>query len=102
MKHVKENDLVHGEFGKWLESIEMNHSTANKMMKLYPELGSKSDSYPKLSFNSLIQIATMPEQEREQQHTIPSTGETKTVDEMTIKIQHPLTIDTTGFWGVDL
>jgi hypothetical protein len=85
LKHVKENDLVHGEFGKWLESIEMNHSTANKMMKVVTELGGKSDTYPKMNFNLLVQIATMPEDQRTQPHTIPSTGATKTVDEMTVR-----------------
>lgn len=85
LKWVKENDLVHGEFGKWLESIDMNHSTVNKFMKVYTEFGSKSDTYPKLGFNALVQIATMPEEEREKQHLIPSTGESKTVDDMTVK-----------------
>ncbi|MEE3806083.1 DUF3102 domain-containing protein [Lysinibacillus fusiformis] len=85
LKHVKENDLAHGEFGKWLESIGMNHSTANKMMRITTELLGKSDTYPKLSFNVLVQIATMPEQSRTEAHTIPSTGETKTVDEMTVR-----------------
>lgn len=85
LKWVKENDLVHGEFGNWLEKIEMNHSTANKMMKIVNELDGKSDTYPKLGFNVLAQIATLPEEERIKSHTIPSSGEQKTVDEMTVR-----------------
>ena len=84
LKHVKENDLVHGEFGKWLESVDMNHSTANKMMKIVTELDGKSDTYPKLSFNALIQIATLPEPEREKEHTLAS-GETKKPEEMKVR-----------------
>src|SRR5690625_4089061 len=34
---------------------------------------------------ALHEIATMPEEAREQSHTIPSTGETKTPAEMTVK-----------------
>ncbi|WP_414051104.1 DUF3102 domain-containing protein [Macrococcus animalis] len=33
LKHVKENDLVHGEFGKWLEKVNINPRIAQKMIK---------------------------------------------------------------------
>lgn len=84
LKHVKENDLAHGEFGKWLESIDINHRVANTMMKVYSELPNSS-TYSNLGFNALYLIATLPEELRDQPHTIPSTGETKTVDEMTVR-----------------
>ena len=83
LKHVKENDLVHGEFGDWLNSIEMDWNTANRFIKVSSELN--SDTYHNLGSNALYLIATIPEQEREQQHEIPSTGETKDVDEMTVR-----------------
>jgi len=83
LKHVKENDLVHGEFGNWLNSIEMDWNTANRFIKVSSELN--SDTYHNLGSNALYLIATIPEQEREQQHEIPSTGETKDVDEMTVR-----------------
>ena len=38
LNHVKENDLSHGEFSKWLEKVEINQSTANKMMRITKEL----------------------------------------------------------------
>ena len=37
LKHVKENDLAHGEFGKWLESINMNNQQAHRFMKVSEE-----------------------------------------------------------------
>ncbi len=84
LKHVKENDLVHGEFGKWLQSINMNHDTANKMMKIANELNSNSYTYMNLGSRALYEIATLPESERAIEHTT-SKGETKTPDEMTVK-----------------
>src|SRR5690625_4821348 len=85
LKHVKENDLVHGEFGGWLESIEMSHTQANRFMKVYEELpDSKITHVGQIGLRALYEIATMPEEEREKEHTL-SSGETKTVDEMTVR-----------------
>lgn len=84
LKHVKENDLAHGEFGKWLQSINMHHDTANKMMKIANELNSNSYTYMNLGSRVLYEIATLPEPERTKEHTT-SSGETKTPDEMTVR-----------------
>lgn len=85
MKHVKENDLAHGEFGKWLDSIEMNTSQASRFIRVYTELNdSKLRSNANIGFANLIEIATLPPEQREQAHTLAS-GETKTVDEMTVR-----------------
>lgn len=85
LKHVKENDLVHGEFGKWLEGIGMTHQHANRYMKVVDELGDTNyTSMFNLGVSALYQIATMPEDEREKKHDLPN-GETKTVDEMTLR-----------------
>ncbi|MGX0433046.1 DUF3102 domain-containing protein [Staphylococcus hominis] len=82
LKHVKENDLVHGEFGKWLENMNFNHSTANKMMRVSEKLNSYT--YTNLGLNALDMIATLPEPERTKEHTT-SKGEVKTPDEMTVR-----------------
>lgn len=83
LKWVKEHDLAHGEFGKWLESIGMNHSTANKFMTISGEF-SNSESIPNIGWAALYQIATMPESERDKPQQL-SSGETKTPDEMTVR-----------------
>ncbi len=87
LKHVKENDLVHGEWAKWCEEVVgIDRSTANKFIRVYDELGiGNVGTYPHLGLRALYEIATIPPDEREKPHTIPSTGEVKTVDEMTVR-----------------
>jgi ribosomal protein L7/L12 len=83
LKHVKENDLAHGEWAIWCESIGIDRSNANKFIRVYRELNVVTS--PRLGLDALYQIALMPPDSRYQTHTIPSTGETKTVDEMTVR-----------------
>lgn len=86
LKHVKENDLAHGEFGGWLESIEFNTSQASRFIKIYEELGNSNLlTSANIGFRNLLEIASLPPEERNQTHTIPSTGESKKVDEMTVR-----------------
>ena len=84
LKHVKENDLVHGEFGKWLENVGLNHRVAQKMIKIAsnPELNTTMSSH--LGMEALYEISMLPEPERTKEYTT-SKGETKTPDEMTVK-----------------
>jgi len=83
LKWVKEHDLAHGEFGKWLKSIQMNQSTADKFVKIADEF-SNSESIPNLGWAALYQIATMPPDEREKPQQLDS-GEVKKPDEMTVR-----------------
>ncbi|GMN97985.1 DUF3102 domain-containing protein [Parageobacillus thermoglucosidasius] len=83
--HVKENDLTHGQFGKWLESIGMNWDTANRFMKIVRELGGNSDTYRNLGWQTLYLIATLPPEERDKPHIVPSTGEVKKPEDMTVR-----------------
>ncbi|RIO87184.1 DUF3102 domain-containing protein, partial [Staphylococcus haemolyticus] len=83
LKHVKENDLAHGEFGKWLENLNLDWNTANRFMKVSSELPN-SDTYHNLGSNALYLITTLPESERTKEHTT-SSGEAKTPDEMTVR-----------------
>jgi len=86
LKHVKENDLTHGQFGCWLAEIGIDRTFATRTMKVVSELSdSNYATSHNLGMEALYQIATLPEPERTKPHTIPSTGETKTVDEMTVR-----------------
>lgn len=82
LKHIKENDLVHGEWTNYCtKTLDMTIGYANRYIKVYEEF-SDSNMYTSIGLNKLYQIATMPEEERKKKHTLPS-GETKKVDEMT-------------------
>ena len=82
LKHVKENDLAHGEFGKWLSKINMSRSTARRFIKVADSPELNSPSMANLGTSILYEIATLPEEERTKEHTT-SKGEVKTPDEMT-------------------
>lgn len=85
LKHVKENDLVYGEFGSWLESIDFNQSQASRFIKIYEELGDTNLlTSANVGFRNLLEIATLPEEQRDKEH-VTSKGEIKTVDEMTVR-----------------
>ena len=87
LKHVKENDLTHGEWSKWCENdIGMKRQQADMFIKVADEFEGQFDkTFCHLGLSALYQIALLPSDQRSQPHTIPSTGETKTVDEMTVR-----------------
>lgn len=84
LKYVKENDLVHGEWGRWLEKIQLSRGQATKFITVYEELGVNDSTWNKIGTQALYHIATLPQEEREKEH-VTSKGETKTVDEMTVR-----------------
>ncbi|MCS5351574.1 DUF3102 domain-containing protein [Staphylococcus aureus] len=84
LKHVKENDLVHGEWSNWLKSVNFNDSQARKLIKVPNEFQNRSTSNT-LGVEALYQIATLPEPEHTKEH-IASNGENKTPDEKTINL----------------
>jgi len=84
LKHVKENDLVHGEWSKWCkEEIGMDRTQADKFIRVVGELGNEF-TYTQLGLNALYQIATLPETERNQSHTTAK-GEQKKPEDMTVR-----------------
>lgn len=83
LNYVKENDLAHGEFGEWLETVGINHPEANRMMKVAKEIP-YSSTLTNLGTTALYLITTLPEEERTKEHAT-SKGEVKTPDEMTVR-----------------
>lgn len=85
LKHVKENDLVHGEFGKWLESVNLTKSQADRFIKIHSEHSQgKLPDVGNIGMSIVYEISTLPEPERTKEH-VTSKGETKTPDEMTVR-----------------
>jgi len=82
LKHVKENDLVHGQWQKYCEeTLDISRVYANRYITVYEEF-KNSNVNTSFGLNKLFQIATLPQEEREKEHNL-SSGKTKTVDEMT-------------------
>ncbi|WP_134911413.1 DUF3102 domain-containing protein [Paenibacillus sp. IHB B 3084] len=90
LKHVKENDLAHGQYLAWLQKIDMSPRHAQQFVQLAGEFEGKAKSVAHLGFAKLLQIAQLPSDiDRASfvsaSHTVPSTGAVKTVDEMTVR-----------------
>lgn len=83
LNYVKENDLVHGEFMSWYQSIGLDKDFVSRSMKVAKELPN-FETLRNLSNTALHLIATLPEEERTQEH-VTSKGEVKTPDEMTVR-----------------
>ena len=85
LKHVKENDLAHGEFGNFLKSVGLTKSQSDRFVKIYSEHSQgKLPDVGNIGMSIVYEISTLPEPERTKEHTT-SNGETKTPDEMTVR-----------------
>lgn len=60
LNHVKENDLAHGEFEKWVENLGMATSEARKFMTVAKQLPNRS-TLNDLGTSALYLIATLPD-----------------------------------------
>lgn len=81
LNHVKENDLAHGQFMEWLKKIEFSQKVANQFMKVAKELPNSATSQ-NLGINVLYLIATLPEEEKQEQIGKIEQGDTPTVREL--------------------
>src|SRR5699024_434403 len=81
LKHVKENDLAHGEFGKWLGEMGMSSSQANRFMRVYEEFSkNKLPHVGQIGLRALYEITLIPEEHREK--AFNDDGSLKTVREI--------------------
>lgn len=83
IKWVKDNDLAHGEYEKWLRSVKVSPGYARKLVTIYEQLSKRSMSND-LGIEAMYLIATMPPEERDKPQKLNS-GETKLPDEMTVR-----------------
>lgn len=81
LKHVKENNLAHGEFGKWVEGIGIAKTEASRFIKIVDEIPNLG-TYTNLGTKALYLIATLPEEEKEEQIQRIEDGDTPTVREL--------------------
>ena len=81
LNHVKEHNLLHGEFREWHESLGLDKDFVYKSMKIAKELPNV-ETLRHLGTTALHLIATLPEEEREEQIQRIEDGDNPTVREL--------------------
>lgn len=81
LNHVKENNLTHGQFGKWVEKQGIDIREAQRMMKVSKELPNTT-TWSHLGGRVLYLLATLPEEEKQEQIEKIEQGDTPTVREL--------------------
>lgn len=82
LKHVKEHDLTHGQFESWLKSINIEPSSARKMITIAEELISNRSTLNDLGMSALYLIATLPDDQKQEQIERIEEGDNPTVREL--------------------
>lgn len=81
LNHVKENDLTHGQFMEWIEKIGIYQREANRMMKVASKLPN-STTLSNLGSTALYLIATLPDDQKQEQLDRIEEGDNPTVREL--------------------
>lgn len=81
LKYVKENDLTHGQFREWHEGLGLDKDFAYKSMKIAEELPNV-ETLRHLGTTALHLIATLPEEEKQEQIEKIEQGKSPTVREL--------------------
>lgn len=82
LKHIKEHNLTHGQFESWLRSVNIEPSSARKMITIAEELTSNRSTLNDLGLSALYLIATLPEEEQKNQINRLEQGDNLTVREL--------------------
>lgn len=82
LKHVKEEDLAHGQFLDWVESVGIAKNEAQKYIKVVSELKPNYETFNNLGLSALYLIATLPEEEKQVQLEKVEQGDNPTVREL--------------------
>lgn len=81
LNHVKENDLVHGQFMEWYQGLGLDKDFVSKSMRVAKELPN-FETLRNLGTTALYLIATLPEEEKQEQIEKIGQGDTPTVREL--------------------
>lgn len=81
LNHVKENDLTHGQFINWVENQGIHIREAQRMMKVASELPNTT-TLSHLGTTALHLIATLPDEDKEEQIQRIEDGDNPTVREL--------------------
>ncbi|EPX15484.1 hypothetical protein SAG0169_07120 [Streptococcus agalactiae LDS 610] len=81
LKHVKENDLTHGNFMNWYQSIGLDKDFVSKSMTISSELPN-FETFRNLGTSALYLIATLPDEQKQEQIERIENGDNPTVREL--------------------
>ena len=81
LNHVKENNLTHGQFGEWVEKQGIKIREAQRFMKVAKEVPNTT-TLSHLGATALYLIATLPEEEKQEQIEKIEQGDSPTVREL--------------------
>lgn len=91
LKHVKTNDLAHGQWSQWVTSINMTRQYADMYIAVYEDAvrnimwnDKTSCQLANKGVEARYQISQIPVEERDKEHTL-SSGKVKKVEDMTVK-----------------
>ncbi|MCY7179560.1 DUF3102 domain-containing protein [Streptococcus gallolyticus subsp. gallolyticus] len=81
LKHIKENDLAHGQFMEWYQSIGLDKDFVSKSIKIAEELPN-FETLRNLGTTALHLLATLPDEEKQTQLDRIENGDNPTVREL--------------------
>ena len=81
LKHVKEHDLAHGQFMSWYQGLGFNKNFVSKAIAVADNL-SNFPTLGNIGTEALYLIATLPEEEKQEQIQRIEDGDTPTVREL--------------------